>query len=235
MKKVLENQIDYKSFMVVDTKKENYQVIYTKDTVISTGEAIKFWISSFAHEPFLIINNYITNYLATTSIYDIEFDGMKILIDRNLNFKSAEEIEKIGFKIYGYANECVFCLSEDLEPYATEYRTINKPLVAINYIMRNMQLPSMIIMKIIYLILPFLAIISIVSVFVTRKKYNEKYTKIIDLITILYNFSFLHILVHALLGSTIDRYTMPALITTIIAILLTIYAIAYRKKYKITK
>ena len=58
-------------------------------------------------------------------------------------------------------------------------------------------------------------------------------TNIIDIITILYSFSFVHILLHTVLGATIDRYTIPALIPTFLAIMLSIYAIVYRKKYKI--
>ena len=88
-------------------------------------------------------------------------------------------------------------------------------------------------MKISYLILPLLTIVSIISVFRTKGKYDKKYCRIIDMITILFSFSLMHILLHSMLGSTIDRYTIPALVTTFIGIFLSVYAVIYRKKYKI--
>ena len=50
--------------------------------------------------------------------------------------------------------------------------------------------------------------------------------------TILFTFSIMHILLHSMLGSTIDRYTIPALATTFIGIFLGTYAVTNRKKYK---
>lgn len=233
MKLILEDKSNYKSFKVIDINKDNYKIIYTKGKVISTGESIKFWFNTLVHDPIAIAGSYATNYLATISIYDIDFEGSKIIVDKHLNFSHTKEIDVIGLKIYTYGNETVFPLPDKYETYASEYRTVNKPVVAINWVMRKLQLPVTLAMKIAFLLLPILAIISIVAVFRTKKKYTEKYTKIIDMITILYVFSILHILVHALLGSIIDRYTMPALATTFIGIIMSIYAIVYRKKYKI--
>ena len=118
-------------------------------------------------------------------------------------------------------------------PYALIYKEKNTPIRIVNVVMKNLQTPEIIVMKICYALLPIFTIASIISVFLVKKKYNEKYRNIIDIITILYSFSFVHILLHTVLGATIDRYTIPSLIPTFLAIMLSIYAIVYRKKYKI--
>lgn len=229
---VLEGESEYKSFNVL-VKNDEYKIIYNKGTNISTMEAVKFLVNSFVEDPILIINNYIANYLATISVYDIEFEGMKIIIDREIDFINTEEIEAIGFRIYEYGLENVFPLSEEYEIYAQPYKDTNKPIVALNWIMKQLKMPNVLVMKIAFLMLPILTIISIISLFFIKNKYNKKYNRLVDMIIILFVYSFMHILIHAILGSTIDRYTIPALSTTIIGILLGIYVIVYRRKYKI--
>lgn len=230
---IINNKSDYKSYTVMDVKKEYYKIIYSKEEVISTMESAEFLFNSLINDFGTVIKGYFSNYLATISIYDIRFDVMDIIIEKNINLLDNVEIKAIAYKIYGYGNGNVFPLSEELAPYAEPYIGTNKPIVAINWGMRKLQIPANIAMKISYILLPILVIISIIGVFKTRKRYTEKYCKIIDMITILFTYSILHILVHSILGSTIDRYTVPALATTFIGILLSIYAIVYRKKYKI--
>lgn len=230
---ILNKNSENKSFLAVDTKKEKYDVIYGKGQSISTVESIKYLLTTMVKDPKAIIESYTTNYLATTSLYNIEFEGMHIKINKKLDLKNTAEIGVIGFRIYEPQIDNVFPLSNELEPYATIYRGVNEPIKIVNLVMKKMELPVTIIMKISYLLLPVLTILSIILVFVVKKKYNEKYRKIIDLIVILYTFSLLHILVHSVLGSTIDRYTIPALAPTFIAIMLNIYIVVYRKKYKI--
>mgnify|MGYP005755292635 CR=1 FL=1 len=233
MTEILNNNSEDKSFIVIDTKNEKYDVIYAKGETLSTGEAVKYLLSTMAKDPKAIIRSYTTNYLATTSLYNIEFEGMDIIINKKLNFTNTAEISAIGFRMYEPEVDNVFPLSEELEPYATVYKGINTPIKIVNIVMKNLETPVTIVMKISYLILPILTILSIISVFVVKKKYNEKYRKIIDIIVILYTFSILHILVHSVLGAIIDRYTMPVLATTFMAIMLSIYTIVYRKKYKV--
>ena len=233
--KVLKNDSDYKSFIVMDVKKENYKIVYTKGENISIGESIKFWIETLKENPKDIIDSYVSSYLATISMYDIEFIGTEITIKKDMNYTGTQEISAIGFRMYNDNIDNVFPVAEVYEPYVLPYRATNKPIEITNFIMEKLELPDTIIMKVVFLILPFITIISIVSVFTSRKKYQEKYKRIIDMIAILFTFSIMHILVHSLLCSTIDRYTMPALATSFMGILLSIYAIIYRKKYKIEK
>lgn len=233
IKQILENNSEYKSFTVIDTNNENYEIIYSKQKAISISESIKFWMETLVKEPKVIIDSYITNYLATISLYDIDFDGLKIIINKKINMTGTKEINDIAYRIYEYGKTNVLPLTEEFDIYATEYKETGKPIVAINWVMKKLELPCAIVMKISFLILPLLTICSIILVFRTKKRYNSKYCRIIDMITILFTFSFLHILVHALLGSTIDRYTIPVLATTFLGILLSIYAVVYRKKYKI--
>ena len=202
------------------------------EETITISEAIEFWLSEFGKNPAKVIGKYIKNYFATISILDIEFDNMKIIINPKIDVFNTAEIENIGFTIYEYGNECIFSLPEQYEQYAEPYRRINTPIIAINWIMRKLEIPVTIAMKLCYLVLPILTIISIIFVFKSRKRYNEKLNKIIDIIAILFTYSFLNIILYSFLGSTIDRYTMPSLVTTFLGILLSIYVAIYRKKYK---
>lgn len=232
MIKILKENSEYKSFIVL-SKDNEYRVVYNKENTISTMEAIKFLINSFVENPILIIKNYVTNYLATISVYNIQFEGMKINIDKKMDFINTAEIGVIGFRIFEQGIENVFPLSEEYEIYAQPYENINQPIRLINYIMKIIEIPNVFVMKIAFLLLPILTIVSFIVLCKTKNKYNKKYGRLLDIIVILFVFSFLHILIHALLGSTIDRYAIPAIATTYIGILISIYAIVYRKKYKV--
>ncbi|MBR2743801.1 MAG: hypothetical protein IKE01_00690 [Clostridia bacterium] len=233
MKEILEGTSKYKNYRVYKDKAGNFYILYGKNDNFSTTESMKFLLSSFFKNPKDILGGYITNYLATISVYETEFEGMKINIKKSINFKDTQEVSVIGFRIYGYNNDNVFPLSEEYDKYVTDYKSINKPITCINYIMRKAELPNTIIMKVSYLILPIVAFISIIKLFAFRKRYCEKCLRIIDMELILYLYSLMHILVHSTLGSTIDRYTVPALITTIIGFILNGYEIFYRKSFKI--
>ena len=174
IKEILENKSDYKSYQVIDTNKENYKIIYLKGNVISTKEAISFLLSSLVKDPKAIIGGYISNYLATISIHDIDFVENKIKILKNINLTTTKEIDTIGYKIYNYGKENVFYLSPEYEIYAEEYRSVNKPIVNVNRVMKKLKMPMAITMKISYLVLPILVICSITAIFVTKKRYNEK-------------------------------------------------------------
>lgn len=233
MIKIINNNSEYKAFIVIDTKKENYDVIYCKSNTASTGEAIEYLLTIAVKDPKAVVKSYITNYLATTSWYNISFNGMNIVVDKKIDLKNTVEIKKIGFRIYEQGIDNVFPSSEELQPYTEVYRENNTPIRIVNIIMKNLEMPVTVVMKVSYLLLPIITIVSCIAVFIIKKRYDEKYREIIDLIVILYAFSLLHILVHSTLGSTIDRYTMPALATTFMGMLLNIYAIVYKNKYKI--
>lgn len=233
MIEVLDGKSEYKSYRVMDVMKDKYEIVYSKGEVTSTGEAMKYWIQKLAENPKLILSGYVSNYLATTSLYPIEFEGMRAVVQKEFDWKTTKEIDQIGYKIFNYGSSNKFYLSEYLEPYAKDYEDVNKPIVAINKVIRSLILPCTIIMKIAYLLLPFLTVGSIIFIFITKGKYDKKYCRIIDIIAILFTFSIMHILLHSMLGSIIDRYTIPALITTYLGIFLSIYASINRKKYRI--
>ena len=214
-------------------EKDNLTEETNEEKNITVGQAIKCLCDSIKKDPKAVFEVYISNYLATISIYPIDFDEMKIIVQKQFDWTNTEEIRKIGYKIYEYGEENVFYLLETVSRYAEEYKSINKPITIVNKIITSLIIPDTIIMKISYLILPLLTIVSIISVFRTNGKYDKKYCEIIDIITILFSFSLMHILLHSMLGSTIDRYTIPALVTTFMGIFLSIYAVIYRKKYKI--
>lgn len=231
---ILNDKSEYKSFKVIDVNEDNYKVLYAEGEVTSTKEAIAYLLDILKTKPSVVINSYISNYLATTSIYSMNYENSKMVINKNFNWTDTTEIGVIGYRIYSKDSSNVFPLQSYGE-YAEKYMTTNQPIKPFNWMFESLQKPITIVMKISYLLLPILTIISIIGVFRTKKRYQEKYCKIIDMITILFAFSLMHILVHSLTGAIIDRYTMPALVPTFMGVLLSFYAIIYRKKYKMEK
>lgn len=228
---VLNENSDYKSFRVMDVKEDKYKILYSKSDAITTKEALDFWIATFKQNPWLVIDSYISNYLATISVYPIEFNRSRIVITKKFNFTKTEEIQIIGCRIYEDNIGNVFPLPEDLEMYGTEYEGVNTPILATNNFMKLLLKPNILAMKICFLLLPLFTFISIIAVFRTKKRYDKHFCRIVDMVAILFCFSLMHICVHSFMGSTIDRYTIPALATTFLGVLLGGYAIVYRKKY----
>ncbi|MNI53001.1 hypothetical protein D3C73_1078150 [compost metagenome] len=98
--------------------------------------------------------------------------------------------------------------------------------------MKNMEKFSSVVFKFIFFVLPILFILSIIKFFKEKKYYNKEYMNIRNIVIILYSYGFIHIICHAILGSSIDRYAVPAYITTIVALFLDLYMVLYNKKYK---
>ena len=70
----------------------------------------------------------------------------------------------------------------------------------------------LLIFKLLFTLLPFLLVLSIFI----RIKGIIKQNKILDLIIVLFGFSFLHVLLHVVTGAIIDRYVVPVFLPVLI-------------------
>lgn len=230
--KIINKDSEYKSYKIMDTKKENYEVIYLKNDNISTSEAVKFVFKKLFTDFKNVFSGYWKNYLATIGLYLVEFEGQDTIIKEKIEWVQTSEIGAIGFKIFKYGKTPIFPLAEQYEPYTYEYQEINKPIILINAIMNSIKNINVILMKIALLILPIITILGCIVEIWFRKKFNSEFKTILNLININFLFSLAHILVHVVLGSTIDRYSVPIIIPVYIGIICGICLIVNNKKYK---
>ena len=119
-------------------EKDNLTEETNEEKNITVGQAIKCLCDSIKKDPKAVFEVYISNYLATISIYPIDFDEMKIIVQKQFDWTNTEEIRKIGYKIYEYGEENVFYLLETVSRYAEEYKSINKPITIVNKIITSL-------------------------------------------------------------------------------------------------
>lgn len=217
------------SFVILEEKKENEvidtEVIFTKNKNISTLESIGFIFKTLFKNPKILFKSYFLGYLAVGDIYGVEFnEAQHYSVTEPLKFFELYENEAIGYRTYKYNQINTFPLAEDYNIYAESYKENILPILSINWIMQKLQYVSTILYKISFILTPILLIINIIWGIYRRNK-NDNYNNILYLLIILLSFSFLHILMHVVLGAIIDRYTMPAAIPMYLATIVELHLI----------
>lgn len=201
------------------------------EEVETTGEAIKFWFKTLVKSPTTLIKSYVNNYLCTINIFEISFSGPSPVVTTQLNVFGTAENEAIGYKIYRDKESNAFPTLEKYEPYVEPYKTTQEPIKIVNIIMKGLGTFSTMVAKLSFLILPIVLVYVIVITIKNRKMVKNQ--KIYNLLLILLSFSFLHIILHIVLGANIDRYTVPAMIPMYISYIIIGYMIFDKKKSKI--
>lgn len=219
----------YNNYILYENKNENSKdmVLFIEGEVATTGEAIKFWFKTLGTTPITIIRSYINNYLCTINIFDISFAGPSPVVTTQLNVFGTAENEAIGYKIYRDQSN-TFPTLEKYEPYVEPYKTTQQPIKIVNVIMKGLGTFSTMVAKLSFLILPIVLIWVIVIAIKNRKVANKQ--KIYNLLIVLLSFSFLHNILHIVLGANIDRYTVPAMIPMYISYIIIGYMMYDRKK-----
>ncbi len=230
---------EYKNFIILKqtnlNSKDMYEILFLKEKDLSTGEAIKFTLKTLIEKPIFLLEGYVSNYLAIINIYKINFESGKIIVVKEFELANSSENKAIAYRTYNTGLKSTFSFPEEYEKYAKPYENEIRPVGIFNFYMQKTQKISNVVFQFSLLILPILLIISLVKFFKSSKKYNDEYIKILNLIIILYSYSFMHIVCHIILGSSIDRYAVPAYITTIIGMFLDFYLIKNKKNLKIKK
>ena len=231
IKKQIEDE-DY-TFLVIDIKNKKGEVIDREyidtDQFLSTGKSIKFILKNFILHPILVSNSYIKNYFSIIDLYVISSgaDASEHIATNKFDITFVNELGSIGMKPYTYTSN-IFYITDEAYSRVENYEQFNQAPKLLNYAMIILSKVAIMLFKAIFIILPFCLILSIIKRVTTK---NNKY----DLLIILFGFSFLHVMLHVVSGAIIDRYAMPAYITTYIGIVAYISLIKKRKVVKIWK
>ncbi|MEG0825983.1 MAG: hypothetical protein RR404_00780 [Bacilli bacterium] len=226
---ILDNPDLYKIVNVTDNKKNiiDQMLIASYDDKISTKSYVTFWIKTIFKHPVLVAESYVANYLAISNIYPIAtIDGVSYQKIRKIDLTFNNEIYSIGYRIYQPV-ENVFYMTNEMQARVNNYRQNNSPSTVFLYIYQLLCTPANILFKLILVLLPFAWLFSTVMVIINRKNARSK---VLEFTFILLTYSFLHVLMHAVTGAFIDRYSVPMLITSILGMIFLIYYIVTRNR-----
>jgi len=191
--------------------------ILTKDEFgnVSAVDSVIYIIKTFFNKPIDVLNSYLTNYFSIIDIYSTTTtDGVGYESTKKIDLTFSNEISSIAFKPYSYGSSNIFYMTDEMYKRVNCYEQTNFVFKGLNVIMRTLGFIFLAIFKIVFLLMPILFISSIIMRLFFKK--NNTYNKQQNLVIILLGFSFLHLLLHTVTGAIIDRYAIPAFITTIL-------------------
>lgn len=186
--------------------------IFQESEVFSTSEAVLTWLKIATKHPIVVIDSYISNYLAIVDIFGYTGDAhVGVLFPIKKFSVHGHENHSIGL-LYTYypANMDVWTKNSFSYPGLKYIKTDINP--AISKIMQYYGILHCGIYIVLFLLLP-LALIYAVVVYrkLLRKKSDDKVKKhIYELILIILGFTFLHIMFQDVMGAIIDRYSYVA-------------------------
>lgn len=191
--------------------------IESNDVNVSTVDALMYIIKYFLKKPLNVLDAYVTNYLSIIDIYSTTSeDGIGYKSNKKFDLSFSNEITTIAFKPYYYGADNIFYMLPEMRERVNCYEQVNYTFKPINYAMLVLGKCYLMIFKIVFLLLPIFLITSIIL----RCKNNVSINKNLNLSIILLGFSFLHLMLHTVTGAVIDRYAVPAFITTILGIVI---------------
>lgn len=231
--KMIANNKDYQLINIYDNKGNIIDIDYiiSCDGNVSIVNALKYIIKSFFNYPLRVIDGYVTNYLSIIDIYSTTTDNsINYNITKKIDLTFSNEIITIPTKSYYYGSSNIYYMLPEMEAMVTNYEQTNYSNKLLNYGMLLLSKIFLIVFKFAFLLLPILFILSIIIRIKIRKKYNDK--KVLNMIIILFGYGILHLLLHVVTGAIIDRYAIPAFISTYLGIIILLFQ-CIRKKRKI--
>lgn len=185
--------------------------------MISMSSSIKYLIKTFIDNPIKLIKSYINNYFCIIDIYrTTTTDGIGYESEKKFDINFSNELTVIGNKPYSNVDSNFFPLSDELYQNAINYYSPNHANEILNKFMLFM---SMIFIYIFKFIFAFLPISLIITIIMCIKCKNIIIKNLYNVLIILFGFSLLHVLLHTFTGAIIDRYALPAFISTFIGII----------------
>lgn len=218
---------EYKNFLLIECapyrnleNSKEIKVIYMKEENLSLAEALNFLFITFFENPKLIIEGYFNNYLTTIGLYKGKTVEVTSYVTKELNLTGTYENSYIAGNIYRDMSNNLN-VPEYYTKYIENYNGINRQIKVVNNVMLKMLPYAIISFKVFLLFVPILFIISFIKfiILIIKKKENNK-IKIYEILTILYGYSFLNVLMYSMLGSLIDRYAISSYISVNVAILI---------------
>ncbi len=229
-------------FKVYDTKDNiiDTYVIYTNSGVITTKQALNFYISRTLERPMLTLDSYYRSYMSTLDLFERDINEYYVTkrLDINSYIKEGwlfqNEIRDYGLYVFESERDNTWWgKKETTNKYFIEnYPAINhmekleedsKIPSNLSYILTKLCIPYLFLFIASYFILPVVLIYSFIKYI--KSKYNKKYFYI----TVLLGVSYFNLIAHVLMGTILDRYIYPGLPLVLIAYVLLILE---NKKYK---
>ena len=233
-KEVLKLNKKHKKYLIINKYKKKKVVdsdyIVVEDKKISTLDAILYVGESFLKNPLMVMDAYLTNYLSIIDIYATSTeDSIEYVSSEKIDLDFSNEISSISYKPYYYGSSNIFYMLPEMYDRVVCYEQTNYASVILNHCMLFLGKVYLILFKILFLLLPFALLASIIMRVRSKNKFEN--TKL-ELIIILLGFSFLHIMLHVVTGAIIDRYAIPAFISTYFGVVFLVYVLIFRKKIK---
>lgn len=202
----------------------DFSIIEKKDNNISTMNSIQFIVTQLLNHPYLVIDSYVSNYLAIADLYPkVTNDNVAYYVKKDFTLNYCHENCAIALGIANKKSNTAYMPDISYERLKN-YEQFNDAPILFRGIFKIVSPISQNIFKILIGLLPFLTIIS--TIYYIKRKDNDK----MIIVLILTWYSLMHILVHVATGANIDRYAAPAYISTILSYIIFIYLIVKNKK-----
>jgi len=218
------------TFVIVNMYNNDKQLIEktfidTEDQNISTLDSMELILKNTILHPLLMVDSYVSNYLSIADIYaTTNENGLNYKVIKKIDLGFVNELSAIGFKPYSYTSN-VFSIPDEAYQRIINYEQFNQAPKLLNYAMLVLGKVAIIVFKMLFIVLPFLFVFSIVKRIRTKER---KY----DMIVILFGYGLLHMLLHTVTGAVIDRYAIPAYITTLLGVIILISLLVKKKEVK---
>lgn len=215
------NSKQYKNYALYEcANNTKIKVLYSKEEAVSVAEALKFEMSAFFEDPNSIIKGYVCNYFTTIGLFKAQTVEASAVATYELTWSDTYENSFIGYNTY---REMINDLGvpEYYYSYIENYVGVNRQIKFVNMYMTSLSLITIYTFKLFLLASPILAIAAFIKFIVLKvKKYENKKLRIYELLTILYGYAFLNVLMNAVLGALIDRYVISSYIAVNLALLI---------------
>lgn len=217
----------YNQYEVVEWQKEgnmaNSFIVFWKDSgSFLQSEPISYYLRIVKRFPFEVLHGYVDNYLTIANIYGCG----------NINWTNYYPIKE--FKDWSCENRSIglSAYETDLVAYdsdstdwksgnndMSQYELINSPVSWVQTLMKLFAEPALLLFKILLLLSPFLFLYSLVSYIVFYKE-DLEYRGFYKVMTLLFGYSFLYVLMHAVTGALIDRYAFVPYVMSIVGFII---------------
>ncbi len=232
VKKLLKKNKEYLIINYYEGKKvTEADYLVCDDGNVSTGAALKYIISVFVRHPVKVMDSYVTNYLSIIDVYSTSTeDGVGYYSNKKVDLLFSSEIVTIGFRPYSYGTSNIFYMFPEMYERVQYYEQPNYAFKGLNVIMRFLGKIFLLLFKLLFLLLPFLLVASVIMRIHYRKDISHR--KVLNLIIIFFGFSFLHIMLHTVTGAIIDRYAVPVFLPVFIGTFMFCYFTLNQKMTK---
>lgn len=239
--KIADSTSKYEQYEVVELKEKgevisNMIVFWNNSAKIFETEPVAYYLTILRRHPFKVLQGYIDNYLTVINFYGCgntnwtNYYPIKELKDWSCENRS------IGLSTYetdlvAYDSNTTDWKSGNND--MSQYELINTPIPWVQKIMNILAEPALQLFKISLLLSPFLFLFSLVGSFLFKE--NQEYKSFYQVMTLLFGYSFLYVLMNALTGALIDRYAFVPYVMSIIGIIVLLEFLRRRNSSKINK